>query len=265
MGNLGKWPRTRHGTWEYSPVMLAQRPAPPAVPGPPETQTPRRLWLLPPLLMALLSGCASGVPERAGAAAETFDVRGRIALAGADIALSEHFADGTAVPRAEWATAARLLLVQAAHEVLDRQAITAVDYAPATGAGDPDLPERLLASAGAGNSPADDRTATSVRNEVAPILHATGADYGLFIRLRGSHASDGRAAMRAAGRLLLGGNMGGDVHEGAATLLDLRSGRMVWHCRLSGTNADLRTLAGARSAVAALLAGLHGREPTPGP
>lgn len=244
--------------------MLAQRLSPPLPAGSPETQAPRRLWLLPLLLVALLSGCASGVSGRAGAAtAEAFVVRGRIALVPADVALSELQADGTTIPRSEWTAAARLLFAQATHEALERQSIATTDYAAATGAGDLGLPGRLLAVVGAG--PTDEQTAASVPVEVAPILRATGADYGLFIQLRGSHASEGRAAMRAAGRLLLGGDIGGDAHEGAALLVELRSGRVVWRHQLAAAKTDLRTLAGARSAVATLLAGLHGPGGTPGP
>lgn len=265
MGNLGKWPRKRHGTWENSRVMLAQRPAPPLPTGCPETLVSRRLWLLPVLLAAVLSGCASrGAGRDAASVPEGLEVRGRIALAAADIALSERHADGTTVVRGEWTAAARILFAQAAHEWLQRQGLVVIDHAPMTAAGESPLVERLLAAAGTRAGPTVQPADASMQEAVAPILRATGADYALFIRVRGSQASEGRAAVRAAGRLLLGGDIGGHVHEGAALLVELPSGRVVWQHQLSGANQDLRTLAGARSVVTALLAGLHGREAAPG-
>lgn len=235
----------------------------------PETQPRRRLWSLSLLLAALLAGCASVAPERTSPASdETFGVRGRIALVDTDILLSERRADGSTVPRAEWTTAARLLYAQAVHEALDRQSIGIVDHEPAIDAGDTGssgLHERLLAVATAPPGADGAPEAAVLRAAMTKILRASNADYGLFTRLRGRHASDGRAAMRAAGRLLLGGDIGGDALDGTVLLVELRSGRVVWRRQLSAAKDDLRTLAGARSAVAGLLAGLHGPEPTRGP
>ncbi len=234
----------------------------------PETRSPWRLWLLPALLATLLSGCASVAPRSDGTTTTTgFEVRGRVALAEADILLCQRRADGSTVPRAEWTTAARLLYAQAAHEALDRQAIAVADHALAIDAGDigsAALHERLAGVATAAHGAAGAPDAAVPGAGMARILRASGADYGLFTRLRGRHASDGRAAMRAAGRLLLGGDIGGDALDGTVLLVELRSGRVVWRRQLSGAKDDLRTLAGARSAVAGLLAGLHGPEPTRG-
>src|SRR5690606_28145205 len=130
------------------------------------------------MLATVLSGCASGLPRPATAtASEEFQVRGRIALVPPDIALSERHADGSAVAREDWTAAARLLCAQATHEVLERQSIAAVDYAAATGAEAPGLPERLLAAVGNGTGSNGGRTGASVQTEVAPILRATGADF----------------------------------------------------------------------------------------
>ena len=229
---------------------------------PRETQSRRCLWLPVVLLAGVLSGCASKAPERPDAiAAEAFRVRGLVALAGADIVISERHSDGGTIPRGDWTAAARLLCAQAAHEVLDRQAVAAVDYGPV---GAPRLRERLLAASGTASASGDGLDAAALRAEIAPIHSATGADYGLFMQLRGSHASSGRAAVRAAGRLLLGGDIGGDTQEAEAWLVELRSGRVVWHHRQSGPAGDLRTLDGARSTLATLLAGLHGQAPAAG-
>ena len=228
-----------------------------------ETQWRRCLWLPMALLAAVLSGCASGTPERPDAiAAEAFQIRGRVALAAPDIEISERHHDGATLPRGEWTAAARLLCAQAAHEVLGQQAITTVDYGPV---GAPRLREHLLAAQGTASASGDDIGAAALQGETTPLYSATGADYGLFMQLRGSHASSGRTAVRAAGRLLLGADIGGDTLDAEAWLVDLRSGRVVWRHQLAAAKTDLRTLAGARSAVATLLAGLHGPGGTPGP
>ena len=54
------------------------------------------------------------------------------------------------------------------------------------------------------------------------------------------------------------------IWDAEAWLVDLRSGRVVWRHRQSGPAGDLRTLDGARRAVAALLTGLHGQAPAAG-
>ena len=241
-----------------SPVMLAQHPTRPRAAQPAQTASPRYLRLLALLLAALLSGCAPRALERTGPTAAAFEVRGRIALVEADIALAELRSDGTAIPRVEWGAAARLLYAQAAREVLGRQAIATVDHG-AVASGGPG--GGLHATATAVPAAADDARAASLRAEMTQMSRATGADYGLFTHLRGSHATRGRAALRAAGRLLVGGDMGGDTQEAEAWLVELRSGQVVWRNRTSGPQGDLRTLEGARRVAATLLAGLHGPAP----
>ena len=93
---------------------------------------------------------------------------------------------------------------------------------------------------------------------VQVLREATGADYALFTYLRDSYASDGRKALRVLGLLAgaaFGGVMdiGGGQQVGVATLVDLRSGRVVWFNLVSRQHGDLRDAAGARDTAAALL------------
>jgi hypothetical protein len=86
------------------------------------------------------------------------------------------------------------------------------------------------------------------------VLHdATGADYALFTYIRDSYTGSGRAAMRVIGALLLGGDIGGGVQVGIASLVDLRTGQVVWFNLLIAETGDLRDEAGARATVASLL------------
>jgi hypothetical protein len=93
------------------------------------------------------------------------------------------------------------------------------------------------------------------------LQRATGADYGLFTYIRDSYTSSGRAAMRAIGFLLLGGDIGGGVQLGVASLVDLRTGQVVWHNVLVDQAGDLRDPQGARATADKLLRGIRGAQP----
>ena len=90
---------------------------------------------------------------------------------------------------------------------------------------------------------------------VAALREATGADYALFTYVRDSYTSGGRAAMRVIGFLLLGGDIGGGMQIGLASLVDLRTGQVVWYNLLLDQTGDLRDPAGARETAGDLLEG----------
>jgi hypothetical protein len=79
-----------------------------------------------------------------------------------------------------------------------------------------------------------------------------GADYALFVLLRDSYSSPGRQAAQVFGALL-GVGVPGGVQVGVASLVDLRTGNIVWFNRLISTTGDLRTEAPATRAVNELL------------
>ena len=225
----------------------------------------------------LVSGCAStSVRTASDAAGQPLVLTGTVALIEPDIELSELSAGGMAEPRKEWTSTARLLYPQGAREVLARQGIRmSSDYALPADAGADDQRRQLVllnqavsmsilrfSRAGPG----------SLRNKhgqfdwtLGPgvrVLHeATGADYGLFTYIRDSYATGGRTAMRIAGLLLLGGDIGGGTQVGIASLVDLRTGRVVWHNLLVDQTGDLRNLEGARETAEDILKGIRGASP----
>jgi hypothetical protein len=67
--------------------------------------------------------------------------------------------------------------------------------------------------------------------------------------------------MRIAGLLLLGGDIGGGMQVGVASLVDLRTGQVVWHNLLVDQTGDLRNPAGARETADDLLKGVRGAVP----
>ncbi|QIL21237.1 hypothetical protein [Thermomonas sp. HDW16] len=229
---------------------------------------------------ALLSGCSSTQVRTAkDTAGKPLALSGTVVLIEPDIELSELGAGGMAEPRKEWTDAARKLYPQAARDALARQGIgMAPDYYLPADAG-PETRARqlyLLAQAVSSSILTYERGSATgrLRNKhgkfdwsvgpgVQALRETTGADYGLFTYIRDSYASGGRQAMRIAGLLLLGGDMGGGMQVGVASLIDLRTGQVVWHNLLIDQTGDMRNLAGARETADDLLKGVRGTQPVP--
>lgn len=92
----------------------------------------------------------------------------------------------------------------------------------------------------------------SMGEAVKPVHEKSAADYALFIWLRDSYASSERKAAMIA-LALLGVGIGGGMQIGYASLVDLRSGQVVWFNRLLRADGDLREAAPAAETVKALL------------
>jgi len=88
--------------------------------------------------------------------------------------------------------------------------------------------------------------------DTARLAERTGADYGLFIFLRDSYATMERKATMVVAALFKV-NLGGGAQVGYASLVDLRSGRVVWFNRLSRQWGDLRDRASAEGTMDVLL------------
>jgi len=260
--------------------MLAQHPSPTAFANP---VLPRVRWLRATLLLVVLavaSGCAStNVRTAQDATGQPIALTGQVVLIEPDIELSEVGAGGMGEPRKEWTDSARRLYPQAAREALARHGIgMAPDFVLPADAG-PDNRLRQLTllsqavsmsilqySRSSGEGPLRNKHGKfdwSLGPGVQELRQATGADYGLFTYIRDSYASGGRQAMRIAGLFLLGGDIGGGVQVGMASLVDLRTGQVVWHNLLVDQTGDLRSLAGARETADDLLKGVRGTAPPP--
>ena len=258
-------------------MLTRSQPAPAPRPSPKPWQRARAALLAAAFL--LLSGCASTQVRTAkDEAGKPLALTGTVVLIEPDIELSELGAGGMAEPRQEWTNTARLLYPQAAREVLARQGIGMVADYPLPADIGPDDRRRqlhLLSQAVSMSILRFSRAGPgSLRNKrgqfdwtlgpgVEVFREATGADYGLFTYVRDSYASGGRTAMRIAGLLLLGGDIGGGTQVGIASLVDLRTGQVVWHNLLVDQTGDLRNLAGARETADDLLRGVRGTAPPP--
>ncbi|MES2857634.1 MAG: hypothetical protein V4704_00460 [Pseudomonadota bacterium] len=260
-------------------MLTQQHPSP----APAMRRKPRRRWLQAAslfVLLALLGGCASTqVRTATDAYGKPMAIAGSVVLIEPDIELSELGAGGIAEPRKEWTTAARLLYPQAAREVLATQGIAMrPDFVLPSDAG-PDNRLRQLTllsqavsmsilqySRGVGPGTLRNKHGKfdwSLGPGVEELRKATGADYGLFTYIRDSYASTGRTAMRIIGMVALGGDIGGGMQVGVASLVDLRTGQVVWHNLLVDQTGDLRNLQGARETADDLLRKVRGTSPIP--
>ncbi|HEX6637282.1 MAG TPA: hypothetical protein VF033_06475 [Steroidobacteraceae bacterium] len=90
---------------------------------------------------------------------------------------------------------------------------------------------------------------------------SSGYDYALFLFARDSFASSGRAGLQALGFI---GCMvavcvipAGGIQQGFASLVDLKTGRVVWFNYLISEVGDIRTAEGAETMVRKLLSSMH--------
>ena len=232
--------------------------------------------------LALLPGCSSTQVRTArDTAGKPLALSGTVVMIEPDIELSELGAGGMAEPRKEWTNTARLLYPQAAREALAAQGIgMRPDFVLPAEAGPDDRLRQLTllgqvvsmsilqysrASSSGGLRNKHGKFDWSLGPGVEELRKATGADYGLFTYIRDSYTSGGRAAMRIVGFLLLGGDIGGGMQVGLASLVDLRTGQVVWHNLLVDQTGDLRNLEGARETADDLLRGIRGAQPAPEP
>jgi hypothetical protein len=260
--------------------MLAQRIVPTVAATRVSAASPASLppvrWAFMLVCCLLLNACVSTqtrvVKDDTG---QPLTIGGSVVLVEPDIELYEVLAGGAQEPRKVWTDSARRLYPQMAREILGQRSMTVVpDFSlpPATSNEDPLRQLMLLNQAVSISILQYSRSGSSpnsgLRNKrgkfdwtlgpgVKVLRDATGADYALFTYVRDSYTSGGRAAMRVVGFLLLGGDIGGGYQIGLASLVDLRTGQVVWHNLLVDQAGDLRDEAGARETAEDLLKGLN--------
>ncbi|HTD28810.1 MAG TPA: hypothetical protein VK660_05425 [Xanthomonadaceae bacterium] len=220
------------------------------------------------LSCALLAACTTtDVRTASDASGAPLRVQGSVVLIEPDIELYEVMTGGMQEPRPAWTEAARRAYPAAVREVLAAHGATLMpDFVPPPALPPTDRMRQLLllnqavASSIVLHSGPDADLATkhgrfdwTLGPGVSVLREATGADYALFTYIRDSYTGQGRAAMRVVGALLLAGDIGGGEQVGLASLVDLRTGQVVWFNLLHDENGDLRNADGARATVASLL------------
>jgi hypothetical protein len=232
---------------------------------------PRRLLLM--LLLLALAPVALAAKNRVATDAEGKPVRisGSVVIVEPNIELSQVLAGGVEEPRREWSEAARRLYPAEVHRRLQaagtrRQPDYDIpdDLPPDTRLGqvlrlNEAVSISILAYTSPGNTLATKRGKRldwTLGPGVEELRKATGADYALFTYIRDSYTSAGRKALRVVGLLLLGGDIGGGRQVGVTTLVDLRTGQVVWFNFLAKQTGDLRDPQGAQRTAEDMLKGI---------
>lgn len=206
----------------------------------------------------------------------TRDVGGRPPIAGArvllipaDIELYEVSVGGLLEPKAEWTTSARTHVAAALKEELAKKNAMLLHYRPPQN--DPsqeaahiqliklhDVVGGTILTHHFGLGPSlptkEGKFDWSLGQDARLLRENFDADYALFVLIRDSYASGGRmaaAAMMSA--LYLFPVSPGGQQVGFASLVDLRTGDLVWFNWLARGTGDLRQADPARDTAAALL------------
>jgi hypothetical protein len=186
-----------------------------------------------------------------------------------DVELFSLSAGGVQEPRADWTAKAHANLMQAIQQhkqaarvrVVELTPLQADDFAEQAGL------HAAVAQAIALHQFGDPMWALPTKagrldwnfaDAMQPLREASGAGYALFVWVRDSYASPERVAMTIALGALTGIVLSGGVQVGYASLIDLRSGQVVWFNRLARAHGDLREPQPARESVEALLEGFPG-------
>jgi hypothetical protein len=198
-------------------------------------------------------------------------IQGSVVLIEPDIELSEVLAGGVQEPRQAWSEAARRLYPEAVHRrlaagniALKPDYLVPRDLSPDSRLGqvlrlNQAVSLSVLAYTSPGNTLATKRGKRldwTLGPGAQEIRNVTGADYALFTYIRDSYTSGGQAALRIAAFLLLGSDIGGGRQVGVTTLVDLRTGQVVWFNFLVKQTGDLRDEKGTAATVDNMLRGL---------
>ena len=186
----------------------------------------------------------------------------RIALMPADVELFEISAGGVPEPRSDWTKAALANVQQLIKERRGKIGANVVDVTDES----EEVVElnRLHGAVGVAIAnhhygllklpTKDGRLDWTLGEDAAVLKQRTGADYALFLFIRDSYASAERKAAIVIGALF-GIGIPGGVQIGYASLVDLRTGQVLWFNRLLRGHGDLRERDKAAETLDTLLTG----------
>jgi hypothetical protein len=217
---------------------------------------------------ALLAACGTTTDTRVATATAIGKpaANAKVVVVQPDVQLSILNAAGMQEPRADWSQTARANLAAALESELKAKSHPIAPLDPSqTLEGRPGQILRLHDAVGQSimafnygyvNLPTKKGDFDWTLGEGARALgESTGADYALFSTVRGSYSSGGRKAVVAVGMLLgVGMPLGGQ--QAFTSLVDLKTGRVVWfNVARAGSSDDVRSREGAQVLAASLLEG----------
>jgi hypothetical protein len=217
-----------------------------------------------------LAGCATQSHQQITALKRSGAQQARILLMPMNVQLSEMTAAGLLEPKADWTTAANQHIVTALRAEKAARNIQMADFDENAAPSDKrdDLLQLVKLHGAVGQSimlhqyveqfalPTKKGAFDwSLGPNTRTLKEVYNADYALFVFVRDSYASAGRAAMIFVGAVL-GIAVQGGAQVGFASLVDLETGNVVWFNRLARGAGDLRTEPAARETIQTLIAGL---------
>ena len=217
-------------------------------------------------LLAVLAGCAASVKRQTPELRREPGSTPTIVVMPLDVELSQLTAGGMEEPQAEWTEAAHEHMRAALEEEAKVRQVKLVTFDPDRGEqGDRDTALALVALHRAVGSAVllhqymglplpskEGKFDWSLGPSVSSISRSQQASYALFLFVRDSYATAGRIAFIAAAALLGVGVPGGS-QVGFASVVDLKTGDIVWFNRLVRASGDLRTPAAAAETVKVLV------------
>jgi hypothetical protein len=200
------------------------------------------------------------------AAGTSFDWSGsdkRIVLVEPDVVLAELTAGGLQEPRADWTDTARGLVTDGITRTLGQKSISLVQLGTLSNAHDIQLTklhnavgaEILQHGFGAAKLPTKGSALDWTLGPGAQDMRTRyNADYAMFVFVRDSYSTAGRRAVQLLGAMVGIGIQGG-TQIAFVSVVDLRTGNVVWFNTLVSSTGDLRNAKDAGSFVTDLLKG----------
>lgn len=222
------------------------------------------------ILCFICIGCVKGTAYHKKETPHLLPPTSRVLLMPTDIQLFELTAGGLQEPKADWTATANKHVHAALKSILQEKQDILIEYQPIQD--DPDKARavdqliKLHETVGLEitvhkyiqpySLPTKANEFTwSLGSSVNRLTERYAADCALFIHIRDSYASAGRKAAIFVGALA-GIAVSGGQQVGFSSLVDLRSGEIIWFGRIYRQSGDLRTFENASEAVKQLLDGI---------
>ena len=223
------------------------------------------------LCLSVYAADATADGQESGSSAPTY----RLIVMQPDITVSLITAGGQVEPREDWTALARENIYAALlAEQEKRGGRATISATPEQAGADPDMVNQLdLLHEAVGQSiilgrytpgqelPTKRLTPYWTLGQLAiDYGRASGYDYALFMLVRDSFVTSGRMALQVVGVLGCGVGVcvlpGGPQQIAFASLVDLRTGRVVWFNYHRAMVGDVRTREGAQELISKLLLGM---------
>lgn len=189
----------------------------------------------------------------------------KVAIMPADIELFEVSGGGVLEPKADWTAAAQQHVKNAYRARQAKMGLQVIDLEDDTSEQILELNRLHDAVGGAivnhhfgmlGLPTKEDKLTWTLGPDVEYVRAKTGADYAIFTVIRDTYASADRKAMMVVGALFGVGIAPGGIQFAFTSLVDLRTGDVVWANRVIRASGDLREAAPAQETVDLMLTGL---------